>query len=179
MSGHRTLRCRRTVGLLLFGVAAFAGMSGKTAWLLVTDDLPDHSAVRRVGALLIVLLLLGLTVLMAAALRSRVVMDDSGVELVTSFKRHRIPWKNIERVTVHPGFRVWRVRVWADGVGRLALLCPTNAVNSGVAVGPVRCPAFPATTWRRPTRPARCAGRTRNCAPSGSGAVRPPRAGTD
>jgi hypothetical protein len=136
MSGHRTLRCRRTVGLLLFGVAAFAGMSGKTAWLLVTDDLPDHSAVRRVGALLIVLLLLGLTVLMAAALRSRVVMDDSGVELVTSFKRHRTPWKNIERVTVHPGFRVWRVRVWADGVGRLALLCPTNAVNSGVAVGP-------------------------------------------
>jgi hypothetical protein len=93
MSGHRTLRCRRTAGLLLFGVAAFAGMFAKTAWLLITDDLPDHSAVRRVGAFLIVLLLLGLTVLMAAALRSRVIMDDSGVELVTSFKRHRIPWK--------------------------------------------------------------------------------------
>ncbi|MGI5231306.1 hypothetical protein [Actinoallomurus sp. CA-142502] len=137
MSEPRTLRCRRTVGLLVFGVAAFAAMCGQVAWLLITDDLPDHSIGRRLGVLLLVLLLLGVTVFIAAALRGRVVMDDSGVELVSSFKRHRIPWTKIERVTVHPGFRVWRVRVWSDGVGRSALVCPTNAVDPGLGANPL------------------------------------------
>jgi hypothetical protein len=141
------------VGLLLFGVAAFAAMFAQTAWLLVTDDLPDHSVGRRLGALLVLLLLLGVTVLMATALRGRVIMDDSGVELVTSFKRHRIPWKKIERVTVHPGFRVWRVRVWADGVGRPALLCPTNAISSGVAVGPRLLSGLPGYDMAPPNTP--------------------------
>jgi hypothetical protein len=100
-----------------------------------------------------VLLLLGATMVMTRALRSRVIMDDSGLELVTSFKRHHMPWKNIERVTVHPGFRVCRVRVWADGTGHLALLRPTNAMDPGRGAGPRLLYSLPGYDMAPPNTP--------------------------
>jgi hypothetical protein len=131
----RTLRCHRLIVMSLFGILFFGATLVVAVKTVVSGELPDQSPARLLLAIAMMVVLLALLALMVASLRSRLIVDDDGVEIVYSFSRTRVAWPAVERISVTPGVRLWRAYIWADGRPYKALICPVMFSFGGMGLG--------------------------------------------
>lgn len=111
MTGRRVLRCWRELALIAF-LAAFALFIFVFCLaIMIRGELPDYSFPRVLGMIGILAAALACTAGASAALRRRVIMDGNGIEVVSAFRRRRLPWAEIEQVTLRSGWRAWLVCV--------------------------------------------------------------------
>ncbi len=152
--------CTRFRVLMILGLVLFGALCGVLIQRVVTGQLPDYSPGRLLGAAGLGLLLGGITVLLAAALRARVVIDDAGVELVWSFRRQRVAWHEIEDISLVRGHRLWRVRLRSVDASSRCGACSARSGSTGGS-------ATRSFTSHRGSLRGRCGARTNGCAKSG------------
>ncbi|WP_433474587.1 PH domain-containing protein [Spirillospora sp. CA-142024] len=127
MTKPRTLRCPRHLGLILAG-AAIAALFGVVA----TDKALDGAGAPALAAG-IVLFLLALAAL--PKLRTRMIMDDAGLTLVSGYRRSHFDWAEIVEISADAYHSYFLLQVRSEDREHQAVFFPVRLASMKVDQG--------------------------------------------
>lgn len=104
MSKPRTLRCYRYIGSYAIISAVCISMGVNTVHGVLVGAVREEAVA--VGAVLILLGVLAIPVL-----RVRTIVDESGVTVVSPYRRRHFHWDEITEISAYVNFQVWFLQV--------------------------------------------------------------------